>query len=423
MNPDPDTPSARSAMSRASSDRTSPPAAAPDGAPSVVSLEQHLAQRGADLASILTAVRESTGIGPDDALLAVGSLVEGLGTTKSDLDLLLIAARPEPPASDVVTLVSGTSVVDMRILRRDALDDLVGRLRAWAELPWSVTHAVKFSIDDRTLLHRVLRGRLLEGDPAALAARAPDGEQLCRLKLHVARQASRTILVDMVGYRQSGDHRSLAFGAQELLGHAIDALVAAHGNSNPLLKWRARLLGSLPRDWEAALAMPPTGRTAAEAVWDLQRLPAAPDPAACALHASRIACFARAVFAWSERRLARPDLPADLPRRARAAAPGPTDEPPLPLVDYDVDVWPLPGGAMLGRLVEFEEPVHVTDDELAMLLLFDGVRGARAVERAVHGDDPDGRGAAARLVERLDAARMLVPRAEDPRRPAARGAG
>lgn len=412
-------------MSRTSSDRTSRPASAPGdaAAPAVVSLEEHLAQRGTDLSAVLVHVRERTGIGPGGALLAVGSLVEGLGTTKSDLDLLLVTSRHEALASDVVTLVVGKSVVDMRVLRWAALDDLVGRLRAWAELPWDVNHAVKFSIDDRTLLHRVRNGRLLEGDPALIAARAPDHTELCRLKLHVARQASRTILVDMVGYRESGDHRSLAFGAQEVLGHAIDALVAAHGNSNPLLKWRARLLASLARDWEEALDVPPTGRSASERVWELQRLPAASDPEACSLHASRITCFARAVFAWSERRLARADLPPASPRRPVEPEPvAPSDEAPLPMIDYDVDVWLVDGGGALGRLNEFEEPVMVSADELAMLLLFDGHRGARAVERAVHGDHPDGRGAAARLVARLEAARMVVPREEDPRRPLARGA-
>src|SRR6202008_2286814 len=99
----------------------------------------------------------------------------------------------------------------------------------------------------------------------------PTREGLLRLKLHVARQAARTIQVDMAGLRDAGDHRSLAFAAQELMGHAIDAMLAAYGLSNPLLKWRSRLLERVPRDWELAMSVAPSGLTAGDRIWRLLR--------------------------------------------------------------------------------------------------------------------------------------------------------
>jgi len=55
-----------------------------------ITMEQFLASRDADLSGIVTSAQATTGLEATDVLLLVGSLVEGLGNSKSDLDLILI---------------------------------------------------------------------------------------------------------------------------------------------------------------------------------------------------------------------------------------------------------------------------------------------------------------------------------------------
>ena len=214
-----------------------------------MNVDEFLHLRGTDLPSVVSRVDTAIGLGDDDVLLAVGSIAEGLGNAKSDIDLLLITPRDEAalPSRDELGLVVGKCLVDVRVMRTPEVDQLLGRLRTWTEGSWDVTHAVKLTIDERTLLHRLLHGRLLNAPRGGLAAATrPSQMDLSRLKLQVARQEARTIQVDLVGYRESGDYRLLVFAAQNLLGQAVDALTASYQLTHPVAKWRFRMLESAP---------------------------------------------------------------------------------------------------------------------------------------------------------------------------------
>lgn len=363
-------------------------------------LDDFLTLRGTSLNAILAKADESLGLNSNEVLLAAGSLVEGWGTIKSDLDLLWITPRDEAslPAQAHVTWVVGRCLVDVSVLRLTEVDGLLDRFETWAGLPWNLTHAVKFSIQDRTLLHRLIHRRLLHEDQGGhLASRRPSPADLARLKLHVARQDARTIQVDMVGYRTEGDFRSLAFAAQSLLGHTVDALLAGHQRTNPLVKWRSRMLEALPLDWDREIPIRPTGRTAPQAVWELHRVPKHPDEALVLEHANRIASFARAVFAWAEARLV--DGVAPIPRATWVGVGQPTQEPALPQLDFDVDFALSSDRIFIARLNEFDQAIELTPHEFLLALLFDGRMTASEAERTVRGAlNGDG---AAQLVERL----------------------
>lgn len=228
--------------------------------------------------------------------------------------------------------------------------------------------------------------------------RVPSLSALARLKLHVARQASRTTQVDMVGYREAGDYGSLVFAAQEVLGHAVDALLAGYRLTNPISKWRSRLLESLPPDWERSLAVRPTGLPAGQRVWSLHRAPERPDERPALEHAFRITTFARAVFTWAESSLIKG---SSAPLRA-AAWPRPergSHDSPLPYLDFDVDFFLNDGRVTLARLNEFGETIEMSPREFALTLLFDGTTTAREAELVFDGN---GRGRARPgAVERL----------------------
>jgi hypothetical protein len=373
-------------------------------------LEQFLQAGGADLAALVEQVDATVSIEPGDYLLVVGSLVEGLGTTRSDLDLLLITSRPEDrlPGEEEKALVAGRCLADVRILPRTELDALLARLDAWRRQPWDLRHAVRFSQAERVLLHRLLHGPLVahgaDADPGAVPR--PAGQAVARLKLHVARHLARTVQVDMAGHRDGEDAASLVYAAQDLLGHAVDALTAAHGLTNPNPKWRGRLLRELPGDWQAPLGIRPTGESAQDAVWRLHRAPERPEMAAALGHALRITAFTRAVVLWAERRLVRrhpaPPLAGTWPARNGGA--------PLPHLDLDVDVVPGDGGgAQAARLNAFGTPLQLSPRELALALLFDGATTPNEAEAAVCGAaGAHGNGPAHALASRFSAANLSL---------------
>lgn len=364
-------------------------------------LTEFLRHRDADLPAVVTAIRARVGIVDGDVLLAVGSLVEGLGNAKSDVDLLLVTERGRDalPERDELAVVVGRCVVDLHVLRRDDLLGLVERFRASARSSWEVAHPVAFSQSERVLLHRLVHGlQLVDAPPEHIAALTPSREDLCRLELRVARHFARTVQVDLVGYRGNGDHATATMAAQDLLGYAVDALNAGHARSHPNHKWRLRLIERLPDDWAQALPRPTAPRDAVATIWALLRAPERPTAAACDAHATRILAFARAVFAWAEWRLVRPDFPWRSLVRGEVAPGGA----PLAALDHDVDFHLGRGDALLARLNEFEAPVPVTPRELAAALLFDGATTAAQVAALV-GEDGGGDAVAA-LHARLTAA-------------------
>jgi hypothetical protein len=342
------------------------------------SLDEFCRAGGIDVSSIPDEVDASLGLARGDALLAAGSVVEGLGNSRSDLDLLLFTARPEQllPRRDEVALVIGRHVVDVRILRWSQVEAQLSRLREWRDQPWDVTHHAGFTMEDRVLLHRLLHGRALSF-PASGDSPRPAADDLALLKLHVARHMSRTIQVDLCGYLECEDYASLVFAAQELLGHAVDALVAAHGLTNPHPKWRMRLLSAVPANWETFVVLRPEHMSIAERTWRLHRAPEHLRREECLRHALDISSFARAVFLWSERRLRlrRPSERLAWPDAKPSGA-----DSTLPDLSLDVDFLLSDGDAALGRLNGFGETLGLSAGELDVAVLCDGITTARAAE-------------------------------------------
>lgn len=338
-----------------------------------MNIAQYLKRGGADLPSVITQVNAEVGLRAGDVLLAVGSLAENMGTSRSDLDLLLITDRPKNklPAVNHLPVIVGGCLMDVQLWRMAEFEDLLAQFQAWAQTPWQVSHAVNFNVEARSLLHRLIHCRVLKEDKQERIMKGlPSRRDLARLKLHVARHLSRTVQVDMAGYREVGEYETLMFAAQELLGHATDALLAGYEMTNALAKWRSRLLGLLPADWDRSLGIRPTGLTAQQHVWNLHRAPERPDKKSVLEHAFRITTFARVAFLWAELRLVQNSIKTELtkwhrvPMSPRAAK--------LPCLDFDVDFFMGDDRFFLARLNEFAEPIEVSPREFRLALLFDG---------------------------------------------------
>lgn len=360
----------------------------------VMNLDDFLRNGSTDLLSVVDSVDSAFGLNADDILLAVGSLAEGLGNIKSDLDLWLISPRAEHelPPQDNFSFVIGRCLVDMQILKLLAIENLLTRLDTWSCTHWNVTHATKFTNEERVLLHRLLHGQLLfhKNQCKSVTVPRPIKIDVARLKLHAARQSSRTIQVDMIGYKNSGDYHSLVYAAQELLGHAMDALLAGYQLTNPLSKWRSQLLSLLPSDWERMLPVRPTGLTACQLFWILHRAPEEPDKNMSLDHSFRILAFARAVFVWAELQFLNETLEqceSAIWTQLKRQCP---EDSSLPYLDFDVDFCLEDGLVTLARLNDFGERVSMTRQELILCLLFDGTTTAREAEIVVYGSHSAG---------------------------------
>jgi len=371
-----------------------------------MTVAEFLEHRGTNLAEILVNVEAHIGLAPTDTLLAAGSLVEGLGNSKSDLDLLLITPRRHGyDECHEVAVIVGACLSHVQILLTSEVQALVDRLRQWADQPWDVTHAPCFTPAERLLLHRVLHSAVwFQGESESFSRLLPPIEMLARLKLHVARHMAKAIQVDMAGNRDAGDYVSLALAAHDLLGHSADALAAAYHFTNPTAKWRSRILKLLPGDWPQVVGVRSEDGDATGLFWSLNRLPERADPESALSYALRIVAFARAVFVAAERRLVN-HLPAPTrPAWGDADAGGLAT--PLPYLDIDVDACEYDNGAALGRLNEFATPLEVSRTEFELALSFDGVTTPREAAQRVFGTQASDAGASA-----VEALRQRIQRA------------
>ncbi len=347
-------------------------------APMSVDLSEVLRNNGTSETVLVERVDRECGLRPGDVLLVAGSLVEGLGNTKSDIDLLLI--RTDAPDATKLDedfgFMLGRAVTDVRVLAASSIRKLTDRLQTWAGQLWTVLRPADFDLDARLLLHRLSHGRQIHPVGQRMPVIRYPGlrSDLSRLKLHTARHMARTIMVDMVGYRDVFDHASLVFAAQDLLGHAVDGMLAGFGVTNPHAKWRSRLLATLPDDWSTGLGHRLPEVRPADAHWRMHQAPPTPEREAASAYAQRIAAFARATFAWSESQLVHPGTLSDLAYYWPSSPP--PKSPLLPQLEVDVDFAFVEGGVAVARLNEPGVPLRLSGREFALLLLFDGQTSA-----------------------------------------------
>ncbi|MCE9667082.1 hypothetical protein LY474_04570 [Myxococcus stipitatus] len=333
-------------------------------------LTEFLARRKLTLDAITIRAREALCLTDADVLFVCGSLVEGLGNETSDIDLYLVTSRTDIAFTSLndVAFAVGPIVCDVRVLDREALERLLTAFERWERQPRQPRAATGLTEDDRKLLHRLRTGRALHGagELERYQARVPQAH-LARHKLDWARYQANTLQIDLAGLNGVSDWVSMLFVAQELLGHAVDGLVAGHGFTNPTRKWRARLLEALPPDWERLLPGRPSGLSAQERYLGLHQAPPRPTASDVTRFTHRIVAFARAVFTWAEQRLLAPQLPSVpvIEERAEGGEP-------LPALDFDVTVRLRDERYDLTRLNAGTPPLQLTAQAWSVLSLFDG---------------------------------------------------
>jgi hypothetical protein len=259
-------------------------------------LDDYLAQHNLKLGTVCEVVRRQLNVADADLIFIAGSLVEGLGNKRSDLDIYWVTDGR--PAFTKQSLPVGSCVADVQILPAQSVEELVRRFAAW--LGAEDGDPRHFTPRDRLQLHRLLncvaiqsRGRLES------LIKTITKESLARHKVALSKVEAFNLHLDLVGLLEEGKYYSLIGAAQFLLGYAIDTLVAAYGFTNPNPKWRIELFNSLPTAWEERLP----GRSLhlqPDRFWlEHNRPPVKADPKACEKYVERITTFSRNVHAWA----------------------------------------------------------------------------------------------------------------------------
>src|ERR1041384_6530443 len=269
-------------------------------------LADFLSRSGITREDVIAKVDSAVHLTPGDVLFVSGSLVEGLGNEKSDLDFFLITSRTDiqfTSLHDVIVVVNDC-FIDIRVVQHSEVEELLGRFNHWARQPRLARNAFEFTDDDRKFLPRLLIGESFYGASDLKKLKDYlDAKDLARHKLDWARHLAGTIQVDLAGLHSAGDQYSMLFAAQELLGHTMDGLLAGYGYTNPNQKWRVRLLSRLPGDWEQRLPGTISGMSAVEKFMMLHKAPESTSRSAIFEYTLRIAAFSRRVFPWAELKL------------------------------------------------------------------------------------------------------------------------
>lgn len=362
-----------------------------------------LALRNLTLEQILAVAPSAGAIGQHDILFVVGSLAEGIGSTTSDIDFILLTPRLCRVVDDEEHLawIAGNCVIDMRVLPIKEWVALYERFARWSNVDWALTHAPRFTVAERTLLYRIATGQRVDhNDLNAIVPEFPSLAELSKLKLQVARQDSRTVQVDMRGLYDAGDWRSLGMAAQQLLGLAVDALLAGHHIANPLLKWRSRLLERVPSDWAMSACPGFADMNITDLVWSLSRLPESPNSNTVTWFAHRAAAFARSVFIWSESALLGINGGLDIARHLHTKA-----SEAIGFLDFDVDFQLSEDFLYLARLNNFAEPLILGADAIGAITLFDGLTTPDQADKNVFRGQ---KGTMRELVRRCDLLGLLA---------------
>jgi hypothetical protein len=336
-------------------------------------LDRYLEMQGLHPEHLIEAANTVLPIQHGDTLLAAGSLVEGIGTVKSDIDLLLIVQDESRLSHEdfEIGLLARGCLIDLRVLAISKIASLVDRLGRASKGVWDITHPVEFNLEERMLLHRIHHGRILNGSSSRQdSSSLIPIDSLSRLKLQASRQLARTIQVDMAGFADASDYASLVFCSQELLGCAVDAIASVFRLTNPGAKWRHRLMSRVPQSWSERLPLSYGDRKADDLYWHLHRAPIEPTMDTAISHGLRTCTFARAIFIWAEA-----DLVHNLHTLTTKRAPTRTScatGTQLPHLDYDVDFRIADGKAAVSRLNSSTRHLDLTIDELSCLALFDG---------------------------------------------------
>ncbi|WP_330961987.1 hypothetical protein [Photobacterium sp. 53610] len=169
-----------------------------------------------------------------------GSLVEGFGTLRSDIDLFILYDNPLP-LHHVEMVKEGSILLDVEYWDFNHVETLLERLEENYLIPSDNNRRVlEFTPEEREFLHRLYHGRsVFEGDGSLKELQARIRKTWLQQLLF-----DRSIIrcnnahLDVIGALDSGDLRTAAYQLQSFVGFLADIHLSGIGYTNPAYKWR-----------------------------------------------------------------------------------------------------------------------------------------------------------------------------------------
>lgn len=182
-------------------------------------------------------------------VLVTGSLVEGLGNARSDVDLITFAdetigdASVDVATGSVVDIAHLSGVrVDHEVWTISHIEDLIERFERYdARLDKMYMAFTRHEIE---LIHCVLVARAIEGaDLHAEWVKRFNAMRFADAMRHMAHDACEGYVDDAVGALASGDLDTATVMTRAATESVVDAYLASRGSTSPkLFKWRQRMV-------------------------------------------------------------------------------------------------------------------------------------------------------------------------------------
>lgn len=320
---------------------------------------------------------------PDGALALAGSLIEGIGNERSDIDVYLVAASPDDGRlsfGDAHVVAVGGLVVDIEYVdpaRLRRLTDTLARFPS-AEVRNQRPSAVALTLAEIKILHNLRVARPVKGEDAWRATvRAIDARGLARLIFDFCAVSIDMTQEDAVGFLEAEDPESAVALLRMLRQHLAGALLAAFGETNPAEKWRSLKLRRLAQT-HGALRLP-GGRSVSGTVAFLRDADVAIGLESPARMLTELLQLAHAVLPWGLARFesgvalngeALDGVPVDA-----VAEPVVTDAdaktPPLPALTHDTRIRRDAEGIWISRIGSARR-IYINAIGHELLLHFDG---------------------------------------------------
>lgn len=204
-------------------------------------------KRGISVAELV----EDLGLDVDETLFWSGSWVEGFANTKSDVDLYLVGSADRhwggaeltgpglPPM--YLTLSPGRVRLDITVVPPELIDAAAAFLVAFDA---DHDYPVGWSENFREFVHRLRIGVPIVNAGRFEAVRATvDFAKFARYLVRYYHNRADSLLDDVLGLLDEGDHVSAYFAARQRMETTIDMLLVSRGQTNTRVdKWRVKKL-------------------------------------------------------------------------------------------------------------------------------------------------------------------------------------
>lgn len=203
------------------------------------------------------------GLLPDDPLCVFlgGSIIRGWENAASDLDLYIVsddrwtgesvefaAVGVEPDTVPVNAFYVGERRWDVEYWQSKQIDDLLNKV-SWQAYDNGMLASHAFRPRDIDLMER-----LLYAEPLAGMAWIKERQQVLNDSALITYLVSHRLnlsdifVEDAVGQLRAGDTECAVLSARMAFGHAVDALLASHGEFGQSAKWRPRRFHAITQD-------------------------------------------------------------------------------------------------------------------------------------------------------------------------------